>query len=554
MTQLLQSLFQSRAGLALAGILFVCAFAVCACAQDPSSQNTAVVSGTVVDSVTGQPLKSIEVRARSFSPGHGSPQSSSATTDAEGHFTLEVMAPGRYFFSAMRQGYVGQHISGGGSNGRALTVSPDQHTNDLVIELIPGATLSGHIKSFDGKALSGVSLEVVKYFRNGDEKQIHAVGSPAFTNSNGDYRVSGLAPGKYYVRAIAPSSSAKGASKEALPTTYYPNSTNISSASILSVRPGQDLSGMDLTITPVRAVTVSGKITQLASANPPSGAAVTLISDDSSSQVEVATDAKGNFELQAIPSRDYILVARVEPPDSKTSMLWGQRTLHVGEVNVRNANFAVGSGVPVSGRIHVDDKSNVDLTKITVDLQPDGNPSADALMPEVMSAQVRADGAFAFPSVPQGMHQVELSSLPQGYYVKSTAADPVENGLIVSQGASPPPLDIILSQNSAAISGSVSNDEMPAAGALVALLPEGSHSSHSALYKRSVADQSGRFLIKGIVPGDYKIVALLGVERGSAMDPEFLQQFEDRAESIHLQEGSTVNLTLDATPADEANQ
>ena len=548
MKRLLQSVI-----VALAGVLIVCARPVCASAQGTSSQNTAVVSGTVLDSVTGQPLKSVEVRARSFSPGHGSPQSSSATTDAEGHFTLEAMAPGRYFFSAMRQGYVGQRISGGGSSGRGLTVSPDQHTNDLVIELTPGANISGHIKTSDGKALPGVSLEVVKYFHGGETKQIHAVGSPAFTNANGDYHITGLSPGKYYVRAIVPSS-AKGSSKEALPTTYYPNSTDISSASILSVRPGQDLNGLDLTITPVRAITISGKITQIGSVSPPSSAAVTLISDDSSSQVEVSTDAKGNFELQAIPSRNYILVARVEPPDSKTSMLWGQRALHAGDVNIRNANFAIGPGVPVSGRIHVDDKSNVDLSKITVDLQPDGNPSVDALMPEVMSAQVRADGTFAFPSVPQGTLQVELSSLPQGYYVKTTAGDPVESGLTISQGGSPGPLEITLSQNSAAISGSVSNDQMPAAGALVALLPEGSRSSHNSFYKRSVADQSGRFSIKGIVPGDYKVIALLGVERSFAMDPDFLQQFEDRGESVHLQEGSTLSLTLDATPADEATQ
>ena len=529
-----------------------------ALAQGTTQPNTAAVSGTVVDSVTGQPLKAVEVRARNFSGGRSSPQSSSATTDAEGHFTIEAMAPGRYFFSASHQGYVGQRISGGGSNGRTLNIAPDQHTSDLIIELTPGANISGHIKNSDGKPLPGFSLEVVKFPGGGDKNQfdknqLHAVASPVFTNAGGDYRVAALPPGRYCLRAIAQASSAKELAKEAYPTTYYPNSTDISTAAVLSIRAGQDLTGMDLTITPVHPVKITGKIVLAGTSAPSSGADVTLISDDASSQVQATTDAKGNFELQAVPSRSYILVARVEPQNSKSKMLWGQRPLRVGDTNLRNANCAIGPGVPLNGRLHVDDKSNVDLTKITVDLQPEGNPSVDALMPEVNSATVKPDGTFSFSSVPEGTHLLDFSSLPPGYYIKSNGApDPLDAGVTISQNQSPPPLDLTLSMNSGQLTGTVSNDEMPASGALVALLPQGSHNRRFSFYKRSMTDQSGRFSIKGIVPGDYKVVALVGVERSSAMDPDFLLQFEDRAESVHVQEGSTLTIALDATPADEA--
>ena len=533
-------------------------FAAVTLAQTSSTQTppaTAVVSGTVVDSVTGQTLKAVDVRARNFSQGRGTTQPSSATTDAEGHFTFDSMAPGRYFFSASRQGYVGQHISGG-TSGRMLNVAPDQHTSDLVIELIPGANISGHIKTPDDKPLQGVSFEVVKYFPGADGKEIHSVGSPVLSNAAGDYHVTGLTPGRYYLRAIAPAASSNGKTpaKDTYPTTYYPNSTDISTAAVLALRAGQDLGGMDITMTPVHAVTVTGRILIAGTSAPSSGASVTLISDDASSQVETTTDAKGNFTLQAVPSTNYVLVARVEPSNPNTKMLWGQRPLHVGDANVRNANCTIGPGVALSGRIRVDEKANVDLTKITVDLQPHGNPSVDALMPEVNGSAVRADGTFSFLAVPEGTHSLEFSSLPEGSYMKSNGSvDILDSGLSISQNQSPPPLDFTLSLNSAQLTGTVSNDQLPASGAFVALLPQGRHSDRFSFYKRSLTDQSGRFSIKGIAPGDYKVIALVGMDRGSFADADFLQQFEDRGESVHLQEGITLSINLDATPADEVS-
>ncbi|HEY4950549.1 MAG TPA: carboxypeptidase-like regulatory domain-containing protein, partial [Candidatus Acidoferrales bacterium] len=74
----------------------------------PPDQTTASVSGTVVDAATSQPLKGANVWARSFQPGQGGRRSSSASTDAEGHFTLNALVPGRYVVSASREDYVGR--------------------------------------------------------------------------------------------------------------------------------------------------------------------------------------------------------------------------------------------------------------------------------------------------------------------------------------------------------------------------------------------------------------------------------------------------------------
>jgi hypothetical protein len=58
--------------------------------------------------------------------------------------------------------------------------------------------------------------------------------------------------------------------------------------------------------------------------------------------------------------------------------------------------------------------------------------------------------------------------------------------------------------------------------------------------------------MREVVPGDYKVLAFEGLERGSLTE-EFLQPFEDRGELVHLQEGGTVSVTLDAITADETS-
>jgi len=539
-------------------------------AQETQQQSSAAISGTVVDSVTGQGLKGVEVRAHNFSGGQAKPGAGSATTDAEGHFTLEQLAPGRYFVSAMRPGYVGQHVSGGGTNGRGVNVVPDQRI-DVVVQLTPGSSISGHIKNADGQPLKGVSVEVVKYSVAGTEKSASSVNGPVWTNESGDYHITGLSSGRYYLRAIPPSNAADKADPPAKspnpPTaknpkpasaqltyvpTYYPNSNVIADASPLTLRAGEDLPSVDITLTAVHALTVSGKIWIAGSSAPAADASLTLINNDTSTfQRDAATDAKGAFEFKQVPPGEYVLVARIEPEAQGGKILWGQRALRVADANVRNLECAIGEGGQVTGRVRLDDKAAIDLASINVALQPEGNPSVTALMPDVNGIPLQADGTFTFVHVPEGSYAIEFTNVPQGYFLKSASGgDVLETGFTISRTQSAPAIDLTLSANSAQLSGTVSNDQMPIAGASVVLLPLNSHILRSPFLRRSFTDQSGRFSIKGIVPGDYNVIALVGAERSALMDPDFVEQYLAQAKSVNLQEGGTMTVTLDAVAVD----
>jgi hypothetical protein len=529
-----------------------------ATAQDAGTpQASAIISGTVIDAVTRQPVKGAQVRARNLSPGQsGAPRAGSSTTDAEGRFTIDGLTEGRYIIFASLEGYVGQHVAGAGLSSRLITVGPGQHTNDLLVELTPGAVISGHVKSAESKPLAGVAVELLRYFQSDGGKQLRGVNAPVFTDAAGEYHIHGVPAGNYYLRAVPPTKSdvSKVAPKTALAPTYFGNVTEPTTAATVPVRPGSFFAGMDFTLTPLHAVSVKGKILIVGKVPPSGQVQVSLISNDSAtSQHETKPDAKGDFEFQGITSGDYTLVARIEPTNAKTKMFWGQRPLHVSNADLRNADLRIAAGLQLNGRIRADEKGSTEFAHMTADLLPQGNSAVAALMPSVDNVSVRPDGSFTFNDVPEGTHLLDINPLPQGYFLKSNATpDVLESGVTISNAQSPPTLELTLSPDAAQLTGSVLNDQMPASGASVVLIPQGGRSNQLRFGKRSVTDQSGRFSMKSIVPGDYKILAFQAVERSFLSDPEFLARFEDRGESIHIREGDTLNVSLDAIPADES--
>ena len=66
-----------------------------------------------------------------------------------------------------------------------------------------------------------------------------------------------------------------------------------------------------------------------------------------------------------------------------------------------------------------------------------------------------------------------------------------------------------------------------------------------------MTDQDGRYTIKTIPPGRYKLMALDGVDFGQWQDPEFLKPLEPSATALVISEGAqeTKDLKVVAAPA-----
>jgi len=92
-------------------------------------------------------------------------------------------------------------------------------------------------------------------------------------------------------------------------------------------------------------------------------------------------------------------------------------------------------------------------------------------------------------------------------------------------------LEVTISSKGARVRGSViDEDNLPAVGVWVAMLPEEARRSTRRLYKSAATDQYGHFDLRGIAPGDYKLFSWEEAESGAWEDPEFLKPFEGKGE------------------------
>ena len=61
-------------------------------------------------------------------------------------------------------------------------------------------------------------------------------------------------------------------------------------------------------------------------------------------------------------------------------------------------------------------------------------------------------------------------------------------------------------------------------------------------------NQYGRFTLRSIVPGDYKVFAWDGAENFAYFDPDFLRRYEGGGKTMHIDESARINLDLKVIP------
>ena len=169
-------------------------------------------------------------------------------------------------------------------------------------------------------------------------------------------------------------------------------------------------------------------------------------------------------------------------------------------------------------------------------------------------ANVTPPWTFVLNDVYELTYRIGIAGLCNDCYLKalrygsSTSPDDTFTPARGSNAA----LELTISSKGAQVRGSVTDaDNLPAVGVWVILVPDEAHRSSKRLYKSVSTDQYGRFELRGIAPGDYKLFSWEEVESGSWEDPEFLKDFEKQGEKISLQEGEqkTVNVTAIRTQA-----
>ena len=146
----------------------------------------------------------------------------------------------------------------------------------------------------------------------------------------------------------------------------------------------------------------------------------------------------------------------------------------------------------------------------------------------------------------RGRFRVTLDSVPADYYVKEIRFDKndILNTPLQFAGPVPEPMEVILSAAAGQIAGSVGSPN-----AQVVLIPD-TNRTRIDLFRTATTDASGRFTLRGITPGDYKIYAWEAIEPYAYFDPDFVQRAQSSGRAVRVTESDRLTIDLKLIPLD----
>lgn len=497
--------------------------------QQQKPPEPCIVSGRVVSAAEGTPIQSARVGLIEADVNQH-PVVYGTTTNDQGHFEIKQVPPGRYHFVASRSGFISQEYGTKGLKGGAeLSLSPGQTMDDAMFRLTRAAVVSGRVLDEAGEPMMGVyisalhkpSEEEMEEWHHRSKHQPLMQTAGAITDDRGEYRMFGLKPGEYYLKAKESPDDASIVSRGVdfdltdyelvremaaqYAPLYYPGVLQPSDAQPVQLRAGEEAQA-DFALRHIKTVEVSGHVVG-ADGKPATHSYVgmrTQDADDFISGPDASTDEKGEFTIKGVSPGSYIISAQQRTEGRRDS---AHQKLDVGEANLQNVVLSFGSGVIINGRITAlgsgvaFDRAHVSLSPLDDDVG--GFPGW---------AEVKADGTFELTNVSDGSYILHAGVSQKGWYVKSArlgAADVLEKGVQVERGAAGGTLEIILSSAAAQLDGAVTQDNKPVVGASIRLRPEPETPYNAMRSPGGVTDQNGNFTIPTIPPGKYKVIAKL---------------------------------------------
>jgi hypothetical protein len=153
--------------------------------------------------------------------------------------------------------------------------------------------------------------------------------------------------------------------------------------------------------------------------------------------------------------------------------------------------------------------------------------------------------AFVFEQVAREKFMVMLMPPPDGTYIKTVRAgdqDVTKTGIDLTNAESAPPIEVILSAKPATIEGVVARASAEDPPGNVVLLPDPwqpeEPSPMTQFFRPGLTvDQTGRFTIRNVAPGKYRLYAFEEFNPQEMMDPDLFKALQSKSEALEVSEG-----------------
>ena len=548
---------------------------------------TGKLRGRVVASDTGAIVRRAQVRISSPDIG-----TRTAFTDAQGRYEFKDLPAGRFTLSVSKSGFV--RMEYGQSRpfepGRPLELADAQTLEKVDVALPRGSAVSGRVVDEFGEPVADASVSAVRMQYSGGKRRLVQSGRPSMTNDLGQFRVFGLPPGEYFLTASVRTldsmmidmfgGSAGGPTgsntSSGYAASYYPGTPNPAEAQRVSLDVGQELSGIDIQMQPVRLAKITGSAS--GSDGKPMGSAIVMLMPKMKDSVAFVpggtslTDKDGTFTLSSVPPGEYSLqvqsMAAIMSVASQAMAAMGgerpakdapppvEREFAIATVTVTGEDISglvvIGTrGAKATGRLVFEGGSQPDalttLQPMAVSTDTDEMPVAAAMFG---MSSVKENGTFEIDGLIGG-RTFQIMNPPKGWFVKQVTregVDVTDKGYNFKPGEIVEGFDIVLTTTTQTVSGGVVNakgERVKKYTVVIFADDQQKWTSSSSRWVTSArADQEGQYKVTDLPAGSYLAIAVEYVPQGEWRDPAWLERASKNATRFTLDEGATKALDL----------
>jgi len=516
------------------------------------------LSGTVVDAVTGEPIRKALVQVYEA-------QQRTAFADDGGRFQFEGLPLGSYNVTAQKPGYL---------NAQELQrppvmaeVGPTQ--TPVTVKLTPESVIAGKVTTATGDPLEHVTVNLTYLDLREGRRHWDSRGSTV-TDEDGRYRFASLCPGSYYLTAGPHTPTQESMFEPEQPATtgypgvYYPGAPDLASASPVSLADGQQTQAdFSLNAVPVYRVTgtVSGYV-------PDHGVSLQIF-DQSGVAVPVGyqfSEANGRFDIPPIPAGRYVIKA-FSAATPNVPMRADVGFVLSGDLHNLHLALAPAPSIPIvvemEGRPRQDHRASVG---------PSGSQHGPPVSVRLAGNTPGVGEYFASFENPNNPQSLSLRNVEPGRYSAIIDArdswyvaaaeygqtNLLTDDLVLSPGAPPSPLRIVLRNDAAFLEGRVNAPAGWTAPVTIIAVPEG-----AAKVAPYLLSYNGGFgpdtkivgtLFEFLPPGDYQLFAFDHIEGLEYANHDALQNYASQATHVSLSPNQRARVELEIIRTAEASQ
>jgi hypothetical protein len=464
----------------------------------PQPQSPTEPGGSIAGRVTlrGTPVSGVLVLVQSEPPIGG--DQARGKTDANGQYRITNLPAGSY--SVVASALALTSVDERDQYGRKITLDRGETRENVDFSLVRGGAITGRVSEANGRPIIEEPISVIALPAAGPHQPYYRASQVMSTDDRGVYRVYGLPPGRYKVSVGAGAGSSYRRLDQGqayYPQTYHPGVSDESKAGIVDLIEGGEVSGVDIVVGGrARTFEASGRILDAETGQPQPGINWGY-GGSAMSTFGKQSDEKGGFKITGLMPGRYSVFAGCEG-----DYYMDQIEFDLTDHDVTGLEIRRHRGASISGRVVVDGVSDpAVLSKLT----------HVSLSAGAVGSSIDPDGSYYFCGLRPGRVKVSARSWrSSGFWLLRVERDGVDvrEGIDVSPGDHVTDVRIVLAYATGVIRGQVTvpGYDLPQGVRLqINAHRLGDEDRSSDLFAET--DERGRFVIEGLISGEYELSA-----------------------------------------------